>query len=80
MPDVSSRTVRRRFIQSTGLTPKLIEQIERAQHAATLLGQGVPILDAVYETGYADQPHMTRSLRRFIGQTPAKIAQSAQNA
>ena len=78
LPDVSSRTVRRRFIQSTGLTPKLIEQIERAQHAAALLGQGVSILDAVYETGYADQPHMTRSLRRFIGQTPAQIASQVQ--
>lgn len=79
LPDVSSRTVRRRFIQSTGLTPKTIQQIERAQQAAALLSQGVPILDAVYELGYADQPHMTRSLRRFFGQTPAQITQSAQN-
>ena len=74
----SSRTVRRRFLQATGLTPKTIQQIERAQQAAALLGQGVPILDTVYELGYADQPHMTRSLRRFIGQTPAQITQVVQ--
>lgn len=73
--DLSARTVRRRFLQSTGLTPTTIQQIERAQKAAALLGQGVPILDAVYEAGYADQPHMTRSLRRFYGFTPAQIAQ-----
>jgi len=78
-PAISSRTVRRRFLQATGLTPKAIEQIKRAQRAAALLEQGKPILDAVYESGYADQPHMTRSLRRFIGQTPAQIARVNQS-
>ncbi len=73
--DVSPRTVRRRFLRATGLTPGSITQIERAQLAANLLGQGVSILDAAYEAGYADQPHMTRSLKRFYGQTPAQIAQ-----
>jgi len=29
----------------------------------------------VHETGYYDQAHLTRSLQRFIGQTPARIAQ-----
>jgi hypothetical protein len=71
---VSSRTVRRRFLRATGLTPIIIQQIERAQEATALLERGVPILDAVYQTGYADQPHMTRSLKRFIGNTPAQIA------
>ena len=70
----SMRTVRRRFLQATGLTPVAIRQIERARKAAELLEGGVPILDAVYEAGYSDQPHMTRSLRRFIGQTPSQIA------
>ena len=72
--ELSSRTVRRRFLLATGLTPKRIEQIERAGQAAALLEQGVALLDVVYQVGYADQPHMTRSLKRFIGQTPAQIA------
>ncbi len=75
---MSSRTVRRRFLHATGITHKTIQQIERAQQAATLLGRGVPILDAAYELGYADQPHLTRSLRRFYGQTPAQIFQMSQ--
>lgn len=75
--DYSFRTVRRRFLHATGLTPKLIQQIERANQAAALLGQGVSILDAAYQLGYADQPHLTRSLRRFIGTTPAQIAREA---
>jgi AraC-like DNA-binding protein len=70
----SSRTVRRRFLRATGLTPKTIQQIERAKQAAALLEQGVSILDAVHEAGYADQPHLTRSLKRFVGFTPAQIA------
>jgi Helix-turn-helix domain len=74
--DVSARTVRRRFLQATGLTYKGIQQIERAQQAMTLLQQGVPILDAVYQLGYADQPHMTRALKYFVGQTPAQIARA----
>jgi Helix-turn-helix domain len=74
--EVSLRTMRRRFVLATGLTPKAIQQIERAQWAASLLEQGAAILDVVHQAGYADQPHMTRSLRRFIGQTPAQIAQA----
>lgn len=70
----SMRTVRRRFLQATGLTPVSIRQIERARRATTLLQNGISILDAVHEAGYSDQPHMTRSLQRFIGQTPAQIA------
>jgi hypothetical protein len=70
----SFRTVRRRFLHATGLTQKVIQQIERANQAAALLGRGISILDAAYALGYADQPHLTRSLKRFIGHTPAQIA------
>lgn len=74
--DLSERTVRRHFLLATGLTPTLLEQIERAQQAAALLEQGVPLLDVVYQAGYADQPHMTRSFKRFIGKTPAQVART----
>lgn len=72
---LSARTVRRHFLRATGLTPKAFEQIERAKLAAALLEQGVALLDVAYQVGYADQSHMTRSLKHFIGQTPAHIAQ-----
>jgi hypothetical protein len=75
---MSFRTVRRRFLRATGLTHKAIQQIERAKRAAALLEQGVSILDTVYLAGYADQSHMTRSLRRYIGQTPAQIAREPE--
>lgn len=72
--DVSIRTVQRRFLQATGLTQGRFDQIERARNATKLLKQGISILDTVYEAGYADQPHMTRALKHYIGQTPAQIA------
>ncbi len=74
LPDVSLRTVRRRFLRATGLTYKAQSQIERANQAANLLEQGVPLLDTAYQVGYADQSHMTRSLKHYIGYTPAQIA------
>jgi Helix-turn-helix domain len=75
---LSVRSMQRRFRHATGLTPGSIQQIERARHAADLLGQGITILDAVDHAGYADQPHMTRALKRYVGQTPAQIARMAK--
>ena len=71
--EMSSRTVRHRFLRNTGLSQSHIRQVERAQRAAALLQQGVSIPDAVYEVGYFDQPHLTRSLKRWIGHTPAQL-------
>ncbi len=71
--EMSLRTVQRRFLQATGLTQTNVYQIERARQATRLLKQGVSILDTVELAGYADQPHLTRSLKRFIGLTPAQL-------
>jgi AraC-like DNA-binding protein len=69
---MASRTVRHRFLRATGLSQGHILQFERAQQAVALLEQGVSILDVVYQLGYYDQPHLTRSLKRFVGKTPAQ--------
>lgn len=71
--DLSLRSVQRRFLHTTGLTHGAISQITRARQAAALLQQGVSILDTIERVGYADQPHLTRSLKRLIGQTPAQL-------
>ncbi|MEL6310378.1 MAG: helix-turn-helix transcriptional regulator [Chloroflexota bacterium] len=78
IPNVSERTIRRRFLQATGMTSQKIQQIERARQAASLVEQGIAILDIVHDLGYADQPHLTRSLKRFIGQTPSQIVGKPQ--
>jgi AraC-like DNA-binding protein len=73
VPYLSVRSVQRRFLRATGLTHGALSQIERAQQAVALLEQGVSILDTVDRVGYADQPHLTRSLKKFYGRTPAQI-------
>jgi AraC-like DNA-binding protein len=75
LDDLSVRTARRHFLRTIGLTQKTVQQIERARYAAVLLGEGMSIVDVVYEAGYFDQSHLTRSLKHFIGQTPAQIMQ-----
>jgi len=71
---LSPRTLRHRFLRATGLAQGAVLQVERANRAAALLRQGVPIPDVVHYEGYFDQSHMTRSLKRWVGRTPARIA------
>jgi len=78
--DLSPRTLQYRFQRATGLTYKAIQQIQRAQEATELLKQDYPILDAAYQLGYFDQSHLTNSLKRYIGQTPAQISRALQVA
>lgn len=78
LSDRSLSTIQRRFLRATGLTQNAARQIERARHATQLLQQGVSILDTVEQAGYYDQPHLTRSLKHFIGQTPAQIREKYQ--
>ncbi len=70
---LSPRSIQRRFVRATGLTHGSIRQIERARYATTLLQQGISILNTVDQAGYADQAHLTRSLKHFIGKTPTQI-------
>jgi methylphosphotriester-DNA--protein-cysteine methyltransferase len=51
----------------------MVGQIERARYATLLLRCGVSIPDAAHQAGYFDQPHLTRSIKQFIGHTPAEL-------
>src|SRR6266705_117053 len=76
--DRSTSTIQRRFLRATGLTQGAVRQIERARDATQLLQQVVSNLDTVLEAGYFDQPHLTRSLKCLIGQTPAQIRENSR--
>jgi Helix-turn-helix domain len=71
---LSRRSVERRVARATGLTQGLVRQIRRADRAVGLLAEARPPAEAAGEAGYADQAHMARSLRRFVGQRPAEVA------
>jgi AraC-like DNA-binding protein len=76
-PDATARTVRRRFRTAIGLTPGAVRQIERAREAAMLIQTGTPIADVAHDLGYYDQPHLARSLGRFIGHTATELRSGA---
>jgi Helix-turn-helix domain len=78
LKDLSLRSLQRRFLQTAGVTQTTARQIERARSATLLLQHGVSILDTIEEAGYFDQPHLTRSLKHYIGQTPAQILQKSR--
>lgn len=69
----SPRAIQYHFLRSTGLRYKTIQQIERARQAKALLERGVSIPDTVLAAGYFDQSHLTNSLKRYLGQTPAQL-------
>lgn len=71
---LTDRSIQRRFVTATGLTYGAIRQMARADRAADLLQQGVPILDVVDGERFSDQAHLTRSLKKFLGKTPGAIA------
>jgi AraC-like DNA-binding protein len=70
---ISTRSEQRRFLQVTGMTHNTMRQIERARFAVALLREGAPIADVVWQCGFYDHAHLTRSLRQWIGITPTDI-------
>ncbi|WP_019809099.1 helix-turn-helix domain-containing protein [Saccharomonospora halophila] len=70
---VGARSVQRRVVATTGLTRSTIRQIERARRAALLLRARATPLDVVNRLGYHDQPHLSRSLTRFLGRTATHL-------
>jgi hypothetical protein len=71
---LSRRSTQRRFLHATGMTQNALRQIERARYATNLLRAGASIGETIEEAGFFDQAHLTRSLGRLIGLTPARLA------
>jgi AraC-like DNA-binding protein len=70
---VSVRTVQRRFAAATGFTHGAVRQIGRARQAAVLIQENVPVHEVIDRLGYFDQPHLARSLTRFVGRTATQL-------
>jgi hypothetical protein len=72
-PAMSDRAKQRHFTDTTGITQKSFEQIKRAQKAVSELQQGRAARDVAAETGYADQPHLAKSLKKIMGAKPSGV-------
>jgi transcriptional regulator GlxA family with amidase domain len=79
----SSRELRRRFVASVGVGPKLVQRMLRVQHALRLTHKTegeVALSGLALECGFADQAHLTREVRRFAQLTPREMRSMAQSA
>lgn len=75
---VSDRQLLRRFQARVGYGPRTLLRVLRFQRFLALASH-VPAAGLAWlaaEAGYADQPHMTREVRRLGGSTPVKLLES----
>ena len=77
---VTGRHLRRIVLAEIGLSPKVYQQVLRVQRFVQAADAGMPLAAASIVAGYADQPHLTRDVRRFSGLTPAALIQERRTA
>ena len=69
--DFSPYHFARLFRQTTGESPHqfvMRQRIEKAQHL--LRGTNAPLAHVAFESGFANQSHLTRIFKRYLGTTP----------
>ena len=64
-------TLRRAFVQVTGLAPRQLAEALRIQRFKTMLRAGRNITDALYETGYGSSSRVYERSNAQLGMTPA---------
>jgi len=69
----STRAFQRHFLKATGLTQKQFQQIKRAQEAVVLLKEGKKPIEVAADTGYSDQPHLAKSLKKIMESRPSDV-------
>lgn len=70
--DLSPSHFLRMFRNTTGLTPHAYLTQFRIEMATSLLRSGAPFADIANATGFTDQSHFTRTLKRIRGVTPGQ--------
>ncbi len=72
-------TLRRAFMQVTGLRPRELAETLRVARFKKLLRAGRPILDALYETGYGSSSRIYERSNAQLGMTPAVYRKGGEN-
>jgi len=68
---VTEGTLRRAFLQVTGLTPRQLADALRIQRFKQMLRAGSKITDALYETGFGSSSRVYERSNAHLGMTPA---------
>lgn len=69
--DLSEKQFNRKFIESTGISPKLYSRLERFYYAVMKMKQNDQSLTSIaLDAGYFDQSHFIHEFRSFTNTTP----------
>jgi AraC-like DNA-binding protein len=71
MAGISPFHLARTFKDTTGMPPHLFQTQVRLERAKHLLRKGWLVAQVAAECGFADQSHLIRRFKRFVGVTPA---------
>lgn len=70
---ITSRQLRRVFVDNVGLTPKTYQRVLRLQRFIAEEKNWHHLATAALTAGYTDQSHLTREVRELTGLTPARL-------
>ncbi len=77
--ELSPYHLTRVFRGEVGLPPHAYQLGVRLTRAKGLLLQGSPVSRVAFETGFADQSHLTRHFKRLVGTPPGHYARERKN-
>jgi AraC-like DNA-binding protein len=76
---LSRRRLERDFRREIGLSPGAVARTARLQRSLSALLRGAPPAAAALTGGFADQSHLTRTMREAVGLTPAAFRAFVQD-
>lgn len=76
---LTRRRLERDFHRDLGLPPGAVARTARLQRSLTALLRGETPTTAAATGGFADQPHLTRTMRDLVGLTPAAFRAFVQD-
>jgi AraC-like DNA-binding protein len=69
----------RQFRRECGMSPRAYQMLLRLARALRMLAGGASPSRAAYESGFADQSHLTRRLKQLTGFTPTEYARQTRS-
>ncbi|MDB5231674.1 MAG: hypothetical protein JWN76_2479 [Chitinophagaceae bacterium] len=73
---IDNSTLRRRFLDHTGYTPKLFMSTQRFRHALKGVTNKHNLTELSFDLGYYDQNHFIKEFKKFTSSTPSSLSSS----
>jgi len=76
----SVRHLHQLSLRATGLPPKQLARIARAQHLLSVLMSSAKLTEAAMTAGFFDHPHLIRECRALFGCAPAELSEALRRS